>query len=308
MDSRIREIEQWVAEAREGLCDGGREAYLRKLYLLEAEIRAVIKENGVLPEGLSPAAQEGRVRRFHPSALGFSAAAGVLVLAAASFYSGGAAGLLGRFQDSHSTAKPLLASSRGTVEPVSDPPTRMTLGEFLASQGEELVLVESGASATGPRLHEASAAAPGSAPGAARPVLLLASNKAAQGGVPKHAPAARQPGDSNEATDVLTGMVPAGQPGRAGASQPAASSAGRGPSSGFNEGGFLARALTFPEGDAPALDKVKIQSSIYQQMGQLCKMEKPARLPVVEVADGQDKAGAEGKAAEDSDSEGSSAY
>ena len=50
MDSRIREIEQWLDEAKNDLQDGGREAYLRKLYLLDAEIRAVIKENDPLPE------------------------------------------------------------------------------------------------------------------------------------------------------------------------------------------------------------------------------------------------------------------
>lgn len=305
MDSRIREIEQWVAEAREGLCEGGRDAYLRKLYLLEAEIRAVIKENGVLPEGLSPALREERVRRFHPSALGFSAAAGVLVLAAASFYFSGAAGLLRGPLDSYLTAQPLLASSRGTVEPVSDPPTRMTLGEFLASQGEELVLDESGASATEPRLHEAATAPPSPAVEPRRPGLILASTKAAQYGVMQRIPSSRQQGGGgNEATDVVMSVFPAGQPETASSGQPLAGGGGRGPSSGFNEGGFLARALTFPEGSAPALDKGKLQSSLKQQFEEICKLDLPAIRPEIQVDGEADK-----KSAEDADSgHESSAY
>lgn len=309
MDSRIREIEQWVAEAREGLCDGGREAYLRKLYLLEAEIRAVIKENGVLPEGLSPAAQGERVRRYHPPALAFSAAASVLVLAAASFYFTGAAGLLGRDSNRQPTAQPWLASSRGTVEPVSDPPTRMTLGEFLASQGEELVLDESGASATEPRLHEAAEAGTNMVPAKGQPVLILASNKNMASPVQKAGrlqPHAGAGNDSNEATDVLVGASPAGQPAKLAPSQPAAASGGHGLASGFNEGWTLSRALTFPEGIAPAQDKEKLQSSLKKQMGEICKIEKPAQKPVVELTD--DKAGGEAMAASDSDSEESSAY
>jgi hypothetical protein len=49
MDSRLREIEQWLDEAKSDLKDNGQEAYLRKLYLLDAEIRAVIRENDPLP-------------------------------------------------------------------------------------------------------------------------------------------------------------------------------------------------------------------------------------------------------------------
>lgn len=54
MDSRIRELEQWLAEAKRDLGESGQEAYLRKLYLLDAEIRAVIKASGAKPDAVSP--------------------------------------------------------------------------------------------------------------------------------------------------------------------------------------------------------------------------------------------------------------
>jgi hypothetical protein len=62
MDSRIRELEQWLAEAKEDLGTRGQEAYLRKLYLLDAEIRAVIKASGAQPEAGSPQPKERLVR------------------------------------------------------------------------------------------------------------------------------------------------------------------------------------------------------------------------------------------------------
>lgn len=62
MDSRIRELEQWLAEAKRDLGECGQEAYLQKLYLLDAEIRAVIKANGAQPGALSPE-QQGRLVR-----------------------------------------------------------------------------------------------------------------------------------------------------------------------------------------------------------------------------------------------------
>ncbi|MCB1217051.1 hypothetical protein KDL44_06645 [bacterium] len=65
MDSRIREIEQWLDEAKNDLQDGGREAYLRKLYLLDAEIRAVIKENDPLPEIKQASAGRRAPRAFN---------------------------------------------------------------------------------------------------------------------------------------------------------------------------------------------------------------------------------------------------
>jgi hypothetical protein len=87
MDSRIREIEQWIAEAKSDLGECGREAYLRKLYLLDAEIKAVLKDNhGILPETASPRLREKRVRRFPTPSLALAGIAGVLLLTASTVY------------------------------------------------------------------------------------------------------------------------------------------------------------------------------------------------------------------------------
>jgi hypothetical protein len=87
MDSRIREIEQWVAKAKADLGECGQEAYIRKLYLLDAEIRAIIRENGILPGATSPEPQQQRhVRRFTVPALAVSGVLGVLLLAATTVY------------------------------------------------------------------------------------------------------------------------------------------------------------------------------------------------------------------------------
>jgi hypothetical protein len=87
MDSRIREIEQWIAEAKSDLGECGREAYLRKLYLLDAEIKAVLKDNhGILPETASPRFREKRVRRFPTPSLALAGMAGVLLLTASTVY------------------------------------------------------------------------------------------------------------------------------------------------------------------------------------------------------------------------------
>jgi hypothetical protein len=84
MDSRIREIEQWIERAKTGLSDGGREEYVKKLFLLDAEIRAVIKESGTIPGAeTSPVRRGSGARRsaFWPGLTG--AVAGVLILVAA---------------------------------------------------------------------------------------------------------------------------------------------------------------------------------------------------------------------------------
>lgn len=86
MDSRIREIEQWVAEAKNDLGECGREAYINKLYLLDAEIRAIIKEDRSLPAAGSPRQRQGHVRRFTLPALSAVGAVGVLLLAASAAY------------------------------------------------------------------------------------------------------------------------------------------------------------------------------------------------------------------------------
>jgi hypothetical protein len=87
MDSRIREIEQWVAKAKEDLGECGQEAYIRKLYLLDAEIRAIIRENGILPGAHSPQPQQTRhVRRFTVPVLAVSGVLSVLLLAATTVF------------------------------------------------------------------------------------------------------------------------------------------------------------------------------------------------------------------------------
>jgi len=84
MDSRIREIEQWIEKAKTGLSDGGREEYVKKLYLLDAEIRAVIKESGTLPGvNHSPERRRSGARRSATRLIAAGVLAGVIVLSAA---------------------------------------------------------------------------------------------------------------------------------------------------------------------------------------------------------------------------------
>jgi hypothetical protein len=86
MDSRIREIEQWVTEAKNDLGECGREAYINKLYLLDAEIRAIIKEDGSLHAAGSPRQRQGHVRRFGVPVISAVGIVGVLLLAASTAY------------------------------------------------------------------------------------------------------------------------------------------------------------------------------------------------------------------------------
>lgn len=86
MDSRIREIEQWVTEAKTDLGEHGREAYLNKLYLLDAEIRSVIRESGMQPGTASPQSAGQRVRRKHAIPVFASGALGVLLTAVSTVY------------------------------------------------------------------------------------------------------------------------------------------------------------------------------------------------------------------------------
>jgi hypothetical protein len=86
MDSRIREIEQWVTEAKTDLGEHGREAYLNKLYLLDAEIRSVIRESGMQSATASPQSAGRRVRRQHAFPVFASGALGVLLLTVSIVY------------------------------------------------------------------------------------------------------------------------------------------------------------------------------------------------------------------------------
>jgi hypothetical protein len=131
MDNRLREIEQWVAEARDGLGDGGREAYVRKLYLLDAEIRAVIKDSGILPQADSPRPATSLVR--HLSSLALPVASAVVVLAVATVYLRG--GIL-KHDSSILTAR-TYSSKKNT--PPAGPSSPSNWQDYLAEHGETIV-------------------------------------------------------------------------------------------------------------------------------------------------------------------------
>ena len=119
MDSRIREIEQWLAEAKQDLGECGREAYIRKLFLLDAEIRSVIKENGAVPETGSPRSQAKRVRRLGSPALVLGAM-GVTLLTATAFF--------------------MQSGFHPRVTPLQPPPQRSLAGSVPAESGPALQL------------------------------------------------------------------------------------------------------------------------------------------------------------------------
>ena len=104
MDHRLREIEQWVAEARKDLGENGQDAYLEKLFLLDAEIRAVIRENGSLPAASSPGQAGGSVRRQSMLALSLGTTAFLAILAVATVFTLPGGGLLAR-QDGADTMR-----------------------------------------------------------------------------------------------------------------------------------------------------------------------------------------------------------
>lgn len=132
MDNRLREIEQWVAEARDGLGDGGREAYVHKLYLLDAEIRAVIKDSGILPQVVSPRPATSLVR--HLSSLALPVASAVVVLAVATVYLRG--GILNT-DSSILTARP--ESAQKNTPPAGPSSTSADWQDYLAKNGETIV-------------------------------------------------------------------------------------------------------------------------------------------------------------------------
>lgn len=86
MDSKLREIEQRLAKAKAGLIEGGQDDYLQQLYLLDAEIRTVIKENGILPKAFSPRPRPNTVQRLAIPATEFGMSFGAVLLAATITY------------------------------------------------------------------------------------------------------------------------------------------------------------------------------------------------------------------------------
>lgn len=246
MDSRIREIEQWVAEAKSDLGECGREAYLRKLFLLDAEIKAVLKENhGILPEAHSPGIREKRVRRFSTPPMALAGVAGALLLTASTVY-----------------LTPILLASRNSVAqdvPAAAPAMllssalhapgyipQLPAGESLVSDGWQPTL-ELAADDTALLLADTQLQ-PGTLPGptllASGPSLPAAASPAGAAPLPVGRPAAS---GGNQATSVIVlASVPAG-----GARIAPVSNTGRGSSSlSFGgDGAIISRETSYPSED-----------------------------------------------------------
>lgn len=133
MDSRIREIEQWIAEAKHDLGECGREAYINKLYLLDAEIRAIIKEDGSLPAANSPRQQENNVRRFSLPNTAVAAAVAVLLLTASTVY------FSSRYFDSNTITPSVSPAHR--LAAVEESTSDITLAAYIPDNipGEEIL-------------------------------------------------------------------------------------------------------------------------------------------------------------------------
>jgi len=135
MDSRIREIEQWIAEAKHDLGECGREAYINKLYLLDAEIRAIIKEDKSLPAANSPRQRGNIVRRFSLPTTAVAAAVGLLLLTASTVYftSQPAASWLVAFTQpaESSQPRPAAPAAQPSLSPVGYIPSRIPGEEIL---------------------------------------------------------------------------------------------------------------------------------------------------------------------------------
>jgi len=211
MDNRLREIEQWVAEARDGLGDGGREAYVRKLYLLDAEIRAVIKDSGILPQVVSPRPATSLVR--HLSSLALPVASAVVVLAVATVYLRGG---IPNHVNSILTARPESAQKNTPPAGPSSPPADWQ--QYLASRGETVVEFASVPESTAPAKAEPSH------PVHEHVTVLLAANKPIRAAAELKQPAAKPTeipvkspiilasakkpaGDANESTSVAASPV-----------------------------------------------------------------------------------------------------
>jgi hypothetical protein len=239
MDSRIREIEQWVAEAKSDLGECGREAYLRKLFLLDAEIRAMLKDNaGILPEAVSPRPREKRVRRLTTPRLALAGVAGTLLLAASTVYL--AQNGLWASTPGPSTLAAAPATHNLALAASHNP--RLPDGEILITDGWE----PPAGSLPGPQSPLVMASLPGLplgpvdnvgmgpvAPGGAKPA----------GAVPTAPAAAGTPG-TNQATSVVLASLPVRT---APASHPATS--GTGASTGFQFDAVISREVHYPSED-----------------------------------------------------------
>jgi len=253
MDSRIREIEQWVAEARNDLGECGQEAYVRKLFLLDAEIRAVIKETGILPDAGSPRHQARRVRRFLSPALALSGAAGAVLLTATTVYLSGM-----HFNPSTPTPPPTRLASADPGGPGKQQSARAYIP---ASVPGEEILPEGWTPPAAPLGHPApmivaSSAVPASG-AASQPAKAAGAPVLASLPVKQHAAAQKPRGDgrANEAVSVVLAsyMPPAARPATANTPVGASSSSG----GAFNA--TISRFTYFPEAETapPVVNRAK---------------------------------------------------
>jgi hypothetical protein len=195
MDSRIREIEQWIAEAKHDLGECGREAYINKLYLLDAEIRAIIKEDESLPAANSPRQRGNIVRRFSLPTTAVAAAVGLLLLTASTAYltaQPAASWLVAFTQPAESSQpRPAAAATQPSLSPVGYIPSRIPGEEILPAGWQPPVTAQ----ANSP-----------SEPGASAAIILAAADQPAVSNSSAQ-PAAADPG--SVATEPAAVEVPA---------------------------------------------------------------------------------------------------
>ncbi len=279
MDSRIREIEQWVAEAKLGLSECGQEEYFRKLFLLDAEIRTAIKQSGCVPEAASPQHQAKRVRRFRNPSLATSGALGLLLLAATAVF-------LNRphapFVPVMATTAQPVAAADSTYDPRTDPGHIPAFIEGEEVLGGSVLLAALLDQQSMPGAQPATQLLPAaSGAGATAPPLQLAGTGRAQPGAPaaKTTPSAiRSAGHAGPAVEILASAKPAqGQP-RANIVPGAASSSG----DAFNGTVSAARFNWFPEAD-------KTDISVNQAKDKANKLAKGSKGQEIVVEDPADE-------------------
>jgi hypothetical protein len=289
MDSRIREIEQWVAEAKHDLGSCGPEEYYRKLFLLDAEIRAAIKQSGCLPEAASPQRQAKRVRRFSNPSLALTGAIGVLFLAATTVYLNYP--LAPSAPMMATAAQPAAAGS--TYDPRDDRghlpnPASLSEGEELIPETvllAGLVQQDQAEPTAQPAMDDAAKAA--------TPPLQLASVKPAQ---PKTLPAVKQPGATKPAAGHAPAVVILAANTGTAKAQPMANNRPSGTSSDFGafNGATVSRFTHFPEGEGKDDDTVNRAKEQTNKVAKAAKGSKGTAghdIVVTDPADNVDNSG-----------------
>lgn len=194
-----------------------------------------------------------------------AAAAGVLVLAATTFYFVNAGSAR---PTSDLTVQPRLALAGGQQATETNPPTRNRLAAVMAGEGEEL-LPDSWTPATESSLLVASAkaaekTAPAKPAAEQRPVVVLASKPAGQASPAKTAASSGSKSKAagklgaQEATDVVILASTGPTDSTAGGKAPSKIARGGGsrPSAGFNDRAILSYQF-FPEGMAPPVKPIR---------------------------------------------------